>query len=111
VFNEKKYLLTTIVVLLAGDEAADKATSDARHLPNQGAAPSWEGCLAGQTFGGLGCDVQVVVVPGVQSHRRAEPTELTKQEVDAPLWGGWSRLQDPEVGTIQSFYLLVSFLY
>jgi hypothetical protein len=63
VFNEKKYLLTTIVVLLVGDEAADKATSDARHLPDQRATPSREGCLAGQRSGGLGRDVRVVVIP------------------------------------------------
>jgi hypothetical protein len=57
VFNEKNYLLTTTVVLLVGDEAADKATSDARHLPDQGAAPLGEGCFAGQRSEGLGCDV------------------------------------------------------
>jgi hypothetical protein len=33
------YLLTTIIVLLIGDEASDKDTSDARHLPDQGVAP------------------------------------------------------------------------
>jgi hypothetical protein len=59
---KKNYLLTTIVVLLAGDEVADKATSDARHLPDQRAAPSREGCLAGKRSGGLGRDVRVVVV-------------------------------------------------
>jgi hypothetical protein len=32
------YLITTFVVLLAGVEVADKATSGVRHLPNQGAA-------------------------------------------------------------------------
>jgi hypothetical protein len=69
------YLLTTIIVLLIGDEAVDKATSDARHLPDQGATPSREGCLAGQRSGGLGCDVRVVVVPRVQSHLRAELTK------------------------------------
>jgi hypothetical protein len=57
VFNENIYLLTTIVVLLTGDEAVNKATSDARHLPNQGAAPLREGCLADQRSGGLGRDV------------------------------------------------------
>jgi hypothetical protein len=62
------YLLTTIVVLLKGDEAFDKAKSDAPHLPDQGAAPSREGCLAGQKSRGLGRDVRVVVIPGVQSH-------------------------------------------
>jgi hypothetical protein len=29
IFNEKNYLVTTIVVLLVGAEAADKPTSDA----------------------------------------------------------------------------------
>jgi hypothetical protein len=48
------YLLTTIVVLLVGDEAVNKATSDVGHLPDQGATPSREGCLAGQRSGGLG---------------------------------------------------------
>jgi hypothetical protein len=85
------YLLTTIVVLLAGDEAANKATSDARHLPDQGAAPSRKGCLASQRSRGLGHDVRVVVFPGDQSHLRAEPTEPTEQEVGAPLRGGRSR--------------------
>jgi hypothetical protein len=51
------YLLTTIVVLLEGDEAADKAKSDATHLPDQGAAPSRKGCLASQRSGGLGHNV------------------------------------------------------
>jgi hypothetical protein len=41
------YLLITIIVLLVGDEAADKAKSDATHLPDQGAAPSRKGCLVG----------------------------------------------------------------
>jgi hypothetical protein len=51
------YLLTTTVVVLTGDEAVNKATSDARHLPNQGATPLREGCLADQRSGGLGRDV------------------------------------------------------
>jgi hypothetical protein len=79
------YLLTTIVVLLTGDEATDKAKLDATHLPNQGAAPSREGCLAGQRSGGLGCDVRVVVVPGVQSHLRIELVEPTEKVIGAPL--------------------------
>jgi hypothetical protein len=83
----KNYLLTTIVVLLAGDEAADKATLHARHLPDQGVAPLREGCLAGQRSGGLGRDVQVVVIPKDQSHLRAKPVEPTKQEFGAPLRG------------------------
>jgi hypothetical protein len=37
------YLITTLVVVLAGGEAADKATSGAQHLPDQGAAASREG--------------------------------------------------------------------
>jgi hypothetical protein len=36
-------LVTTFVVLLAGAEAADKAISGARYLPDQGAAASREG--------------------------------------------------------------------
>jgi hypothetical protein len=64
VFNEFFYVLTTIVVLLVGDEAADKATLDVGHLP-QGAVPSREGCLAGQSSRGLGRDVRVVVIPRV----------------------------------------------
>jgi hypothetical protein len=84
------YLLTTIVVLLTSDEVVDKATSDARHLPNQEAAPSKEGCLAGQRSRGLERDVRVVVVPRVQNHLRAESAELTEQEVSAQLRGGRS---------------------
>jgi hypothetical protein len=34
------YLITIFVVLLTGDEAADKATSGTKHLPNQGAVAS-----------------------------------------------------------------------
>jgi hypothetical protein len=108
---KKNYLLTTIIVLLVGDEVADKATSDATHLPGQGAAPSREGCLAGQRSRGLGCDVRVVVILKVQSHLRAEPAKPTEQEVGAPLRGRRSHPQDPEVGMIQSFSLLVSFSY
>jgi hypothetical protein len=37
------YLIKKFVVLLAGDEAADKATSGTKHLPNQGAEASREG--------------------------------------------------------------------
>jgi hypothetical protein len=70
---------------------------------------SREGCLAGQRSGGLGRDMQVVVISGVQSHLRAELTEPTEQEVDAPLQGGRSCPQDPETGTIYSFSLLISF--
>jgi hypothetical protein len=103
------YLLTTIVVLLAGDEAVDKAKSDVTHQPNQGAAPSREGCLAGQRFRGLGRDVRVVVALGVQSHLRTEPGEPIEKAIGAPLWDGQSHLQDPEAGTIQSFCLLITF--
>jgi hypothetical protein len=55
--------------------------------------------------------VQLVDVRGVQSHLRAELAELMEQAVGAPLRGGRSCSQDPEAGTIQSFSLLVSFLY
>jgi hypothetical protein len=37
------YFITIFVVLLTDAEAADKATSSARHLPDQGAAASKEG--------------------------------------------------------------------
>jgi hypothetical protein len=37
------YLITTFVVLLTGDEVADKATSSTKHLPDQGVAASREG--------------------------------------------------------------------
>jgi hypothetical protein len=37
------YLVTTIVVLLVGAKAVDKATSGTGHLPDQGAAASREG--------------------------------------------------------------------
>jgi hypothetical protein len=84
------YLLTTIVVLLAGDDVADKAKLDTTHLPDQGAAPSREGCLAGQRSRGLGCDVRVVVIPGVQSHLRTELAEPIEKAVGAPLRGGRS---------------------
>jgi hypothetical protein len=98
-------------VLLTGDEAADKAISDARHLPDQGVAPSREGSLADKRSGGLGHDVRMVVVPEVQSHLRAELAQPTEQEVGAPLRGRRSCPQDPEAGMIQSFSLIVSFLY
>jgi hypothetical protein len=65
VFNEFFYLLTTIIVLLTGAEAADKATLGARHLLDHGAATSREGCLASQRSEGLGHDVRVVDILGV----------------------------------------------
>jgi hypothetical protein len=105
------YLLTTIVVLLAGDEAADRATLDTRHLPDQGAAPSRKGCMAGQRYGGLGRDVRVMIIIGVQSHLRAEMAEPIEQEVGAPLRGGRSRPQDLEASMIQSFSFFISFSY
>jgi hypothetical protein len=37
------YLITTFTVLLTGDEAADKATSDTKHLPDKGVAASRKG--------------------------------------------------------------------
>jgi hypothetical protein len=105
------YLVTTFVVLLASAEAADKATSGTRYLPDQGAATSREGWLASQWSGGLGRDVRVVDVRGVQSHLSAEPVEPTEQVISAPLRGGRSRPQDLEAGMIHSFSLFVSFSY
>jgi hypothetical protein len=56
------YLITTFIVLLVGAEAPDKAQSGARHLRDQGAAPSGEGRLAHQRSEGLSYDVRVVSV-------------------------------------------------
>jgi hypothetical protein len=56
------YLITAFIVLLAGAEVVDKAISGARYLPDQGAAASRKGWLAGQRSGGLGRDVRVVDV-------------------------------------------------
>jgi hypothetical protein len=105
------YLITTFVVLLVGVEAVDKAQSGTRHLLDQGAAASLEGRLAHQRFGGLGRDVRVVDVRGVQSHLRAEPAQLIEQGVGAPLRGGQSHLQEPEAGMIHSFSLFVCFSF
>jgi hypothetical protein len=105
------YLIIWFVVLLAGAKVADKAQSSARHLPNQGAATSREGQLAHQRSGGLRRDVRVVGVHGVQSHLKVEPAQPTEQGFDAPLQGRWSRPQDPEAGTIHSFFLFISFTY
>jgi hypothetical protein len=76
----------------------------ARHLPEQGAVASREGRLARQRSGGLGRDVRVVGVRGVQSPLKAEPTQPTEQGVGAPLWGGQSRLQ-------HSFFHFIIFSY
>jgi hypothetical protein len=105
------YLMTTFVILLTGDEAAHKATWVTKYLPDQGATTSREGRLDSQRSRGLGHDVRVVDIREVQSHHIVEPATSTEQVVGAPLRGGWSRLQDPEAGTIQSFSLLISFLY
>jgi hypothetical protein len=94
------YLITTFVILLADAEAVDKATSGTWYLPDHEVATSWEGWLASQRPGGLGRDVRVVYVCGVESHLRAKSAELTEQAVDALVRGGQSRLQDPEVGMI-----------
>jgi hypothetical protein len=66
--------------------------------------------LAHQRSGGLGHDVRVVGVCGVQNHLKAEPAQPTEQGVGAPLRGGQSHPQKPEAGTIQSFSLSVGFL-
>jgi hypothetical protein len=70
-----------------------------------------EGLLDSQRFKGLGCNVQVVDVHGVQSHLKAEPAEPIEQAIGAPLRGGRSHPQDQEMGTIQYFSLLISFSY
>jgi hypothetical protein len=67
--------------------------------------------LAGQRSRGLGRDVRVMDVRGVQSHLNVEPVEPTEQAVGTPLRGRWSRPQDPEGGMIHYFSLSVSFLY
>jgi hypothetical protein len=102
------YLITTFLILLVGAEAADKATLDTRHLPDQWATISREGWLASQRSRALGRDAQVVDARGVQRHLSAEPTE---QAIDAPLQGRRPRLQNLEAGMIQSFSLPVSFSY
>jgi hypothetical protein len=65
--------------------------------------------LAHQRSKGLGHDVRVVGIRGIQSYLRVEPAEPIEQGVSAPLRGGWSRPQDPEADTIHSFSLFVSF--
>jgi hypothetical protein len=99
------YLITTFVVLPVGAEAADKATSGAWHLPDQGAVASREGWLASQRSGGLGRDVRVVDVYEVHSDPRAELAEPTEQAIGAPLQGGRSCPQDPEAGNNLSLRL------
>jgi hypothetical protein len=88
-----------------------KAQSGARHLPDQGVAPSRKGRLARQRSGGLGRDVRVVGVYRVQSHLKAESTQPTEQGIGAPLRGGWSRPQDSETGMIHFFSLSISISY
>jgi hypothetical protein len=65
--------------------------------------------LAGQRPGGLGRDVRVVDIRGVQIHLRAELLGLIEQAIGAPLWAGRSRSQDLEADTIHSFSLFISF--
>jgi hypothetical protein len=105
------YLITTFVILLAGAEATDKAQLGSQHLPNQGAATSREGRLARQRSGGLGRDVQLVAIRGVQSPLRAELAQSMEQAIGAPLQGERSCPQEPEASMIHSFSLSVSFLY
>jgi hypothetical protein len=90
------YLITAFVVLLTDD----KTQPGARHLPNQGAAPLRKGQLAHQRSRGLGHDMRVVGVRGVQSHLKEESAQPIEQGVGAPLWGGRSHPQDPEAGMI-----------
>jgi hypothetical protein len=105
------YLITKFVALLVGGDVANNATSGTKHLPDQGAIGSSEVSLDSRRSRGLGHDVRVVDVHRVQSHLRVELARPTKQVAGAPLWGRRSRLQDPEVGTIQSFALLICFSY
>jgi hypothetical protein len=79
------YLITIFVVLLASAEAANKAISGTQYLPDQGGPDSRGGWLAGQRFGGLGRDVWVVDVRGVQGHLIVEPIEPIEQAISAPL--------------------------
>jgi hypothetical protein len=104
------YLITTFVVLLVGAEAADKAQSHVQHLPNQGVVASREGRLAHQRSGGLGRDMRVVGIHGVQCHLRVDPAQLMKQGIGKPLRGGRSRPQDLEASTIHSLSLLKFFV-
>jgi hypothetical protein len=79
------------LVLLACAEAADKAQSGARHLPNQGVATLREGRLARQRSGDLACDMLVVGIHGVQSPLGAELAQSTEQGFGAPLRCGHVR--------------------
>jgi hypothetical protein len=54
-----------------------------------------EGCQAGRRSKGLGRDVQVVVIPRVQSHLREEPAEPIEKAISAQLRRGRSHPQDP----------------
>jgi hypothetical protein len=54
---------------------------------------------------GLGRDVRLVGVHRVQIHLRAELAQPTEQGIDAPLRGGQSCPQDPQVGTMHYFSL------
>jgi hypothetical protein len=56
--------------------------------------------MAHQRSRGLGRDVRVVAVRGVQSPLRAEPAQPTEQSISAPLWDVRSRPQDPLAGMI-----------
>jgi hypothetical protein len=80
------------LVLLTCAEGANKAQPGVGHLPHQAAVASRDGQLACQRSRGLGHDVRVVGICGVQSPLRAEPTQPTEQGIGAPLRGGWSCL-------------------
>jgi hypothetical protein len=64
-----------------------------------------------QRSGGLGHDVRVVGVHGVQSPLKAELAQPTEQGVGAPLWHRRSRLQDPKDDMIYSSSLSICFSY
>jgi hypothetical protein len=79
------------LLLLIGAKAIDKVKPDSRHLPHQRVATSHKGQLAHQGSGGLGRDVRVVGVYGVQSPLGVEPAQPTEQGISAPLQRRWSR--------------------
>jgi hypothetical protein len=53
----------------------------------------------------------VVDIRGVEKHLIAELAEPIEKAIGAPLQGGQSHPQDPEVGMIHFFSLFMSFLY
>jgi hypothetical protein len=89
--------------------SSDKPQPSARHLPDQVAASSRECLLAHQRSGGLGRDVRVVGIYGVQSQIRAEPAQLIEQGGGSPLQSEWSHPEDPEASIIHPFSIFHKF--